>query len=68
MQSVEEQAGAIWEFFNDVTVVNKLSQGATPNPVLILHGVQDRLVQIRNAGGNISQALPDSCALCLHVC
>eukprot|EP00775_Hariotina_reticulata_P003128 gene3128-3406_t len=56
-KSLEEQAWAIWDFFNDVTVVNQLSQGATPNPVLILHGVQDRLVQIRNAGLGASKLL-----------
>lgn len=50
MQSLEEQAWAVWDFFNDPTVANILTANARPNPVLILHGVQDRVVNIRNAG------------------
>jgi hypothetical protein len=46
-QSLLEQSQAAVKFFMDGTIINKL--GAVPNRVLILHGVQDKLMPVRNA-------------------
>eukprot|EP00878_Enallax_costatus_P018251 GHUV01019206.1.p1 GENE.GHUV01019206.1~~GHUV01019206.1.p1 ORF type:complete len:260 (+),score=48.15 GHUV01019206.1:274-1053(+) len=45
--SLREQSQAVVKFFRDPTVINGLS--GTTNRVLILHGVQDQLMPIRNA-------------------
>jgi pimeloyl-ACP methyl ester carboxylesterase len=47
LQSLLEQSQAAVKFFMDGTIINKL--GVVPNRVLILHGVQDRLMPVRNA-------------------
>ncbi|WIA20281.1 hypothetical protein OEZ85_006114 [Tetradesmus obliquus] len=46
-RSLLEQSQATVKFFMDGTIIGKL--GAVPNRVLILHGVQDRLMPVRNA-------------------
>eukprot|EP00882_Tetradesmus_deserticola_P006490 GHRQ01006829.1.p1 GENE.GHRQ01006829.1~~GHRQ01006829.1.p1 ORF type:complete len:478 (+),score=153.76 GHRQ01006829.1:196-1434(+) len=45
--SLLEQSQAAVKFFMDATIINKL--GGAPNRVLILHGVQDRIMPVRNA-------------------
>lgn len=47
LQSITEQSQAVVKFFKDPSVINRLQ--ATTNRVLILHGVQDKLMPIRNA-------------------
>lgn len=46
-QAMLEQSGAVVRFFESPDVINRLS--SVPNRVLILHGVQDRIMPIRNA-------------------
>jgi pimeloyl-ACP methyl ester carboxylesterase len=48
LQALAEQRGAVLKFFEDPSVLNKLS--TVTNRLLILHGVQDQIIPIRNAG------------------
>lgn len=47
LQSLIEQSQAVVKFFQDPSIINRLQP--TANRVLILHGVQDQLMPIKNS-------------------
>ncbi|KAF8055600.1 hypothetical protein HT031_006719 [Scenedesmus sp. PABB004] len=47
LNSLQEQSAAVVRYFTSPSIIDQLD--GTPNRVLILHGVQDRLMPVRNA-------------------